>query len=661
MQRPVNQFGGVGSIVLQLLLVVCLGMAKVAGAETPAEIVASNSIVKYGPPSSWVKPHFHDQQPTASLLEATADQHLLLLEKQINTAQDETFVHCVRQVISLDGVQKDSTLKIGFNPGYQALTWHWARIWRGAAHLERLDTNSVKIVQQEQDLDNYLLTGDKSAVLVLDDVRIGDIIDYAYSIKGANPVLGERFSSEVMVQLGEPAERLYTRLLWPSQRHLYAKPHGCTVQPAAVAGKTAVEYTWDMRQIPALPIEDELPGWCDPQPWVQLSEFRTWTEVNQWALGLFQVTVPFTPALSQKISEWKQISGQEQQILAVLKFVQEEVRYFGIEIGASTEKPADPSAIFQRRFGDCKDKSQLFVTILRALGIEAYPVLVNSTSGRQLDDWQPSAGAFDHCIAVVQYEGQMYWVDPTMNYQRGQLAAHFLPAYERGLIIAPNTTGLSVIPQTTGLPLTTTTEYFNIGGKTDPTTLRVVTVAQGRDADTLRELFATTKRTDLEKNYVHFYASLYPTIKTASPIVIADDEGQNRIQTTEYYSIDKAWTQSDRDKKYRFDFYPYTISGLMKAPVDTDRKLPLSINFPEHQILRTEATLPAEWQTDNEKKTIYDPAFAFQKECRCGGNKLVMEYGYQTLADSVAPEAVGQYIQRLNQSSQALGYTLEWK
>ena len=93
--------------------------------------------------------------------------------------------------------------------------------------------------------------------------------------------------------------------------------------------------------------------------------------------------------------------------------MQDEVRYFGIEMGSSTVKPGDPSTVFSRRFGDCKDKSLLFVTILRALGIEAYPVLVNSTVRRALADWQPSDGAFDHCIAVARCDDQTYWLDPT--------------------------------------------------------------------------------------------------------------------------------------------------------------------------------------------------------------------------------------------------------
>jgi len=622
---------------------------------------ADTSTVKFGPPGSWVKPQFFDQRASTRLVDFGADQHWLLMDNQINALQNETFTHSIRQILTMAGVERNATLKLDFNPGYQSLTLHWVRIWRGTEHLDRLDTNNVKVVQQEQDLDQSLLTGEKSAVLVLDDVRVGDTIDYAYSIKGANPVFDWHFAAAIPAQLEDPVERLVTRVVWPDRRMLRAKTHECAVEPVAIAGTNTVEYVWDLKQVPGVPSEDSLPVWCDPQPWVQLTDFKSWAEVNQWASALFQTTSPFVSDLSRKISEWQEIPGREQQILAVLRFVQDDVRYFGIEIGDSTEKPADPSVVFSRRFGDCKDKSLLFVAILRALGFEAYPVLVSATSGRAIWDWQPTASAFDHCIAVVRSDGRTYWLDPTMNYQRGTLAAHYLPNYGCGLVISPLTSGLTIIPQSTGLSQTTTTEYFQIRRATEPSELKVVTVAKGRDADVLRELFAATKHGDIEKNYTHFYSSLYPGITMSSPILFQDDEQQDSVQTTEFYKIDKVWTGPDKDGTYHCDFYPSTIAALLKKPVDTRRKLPLGIKFPLHQILRTEVTLPRAWVFDAEQKTISDPGFTFHKDLRCAGNRLVMEYEYQSLADSVSPDRVGEYIQRLDQSSQLLGSTLTWR
>jgi hypothetical protein len=85
------------------------------------------------------------------------------------------------------------------------------------------------------------------------------------------------------------------------------------------------------------------------------------------------------------------------------------------------------------------------------------------------------------------------------------------------------------------------------------------------------------------------------------------------------------------------------------------------VSFPEHQILRTEVTLPEAWPADTDTKAVDDPAFTFRRDCRRAGNKLVMEYEYQSLADSVDPDSVGQYLERLNESTKAVGYELAWR
>jgi hypothetical protein len=637
-----------------------LAVIVIAGEGIAAEPSGGEPKFAVAPPTGWVKPQFFNRQSATASSESGADEHWFLSERQINASENETFNHMVRQILNVSAVEDGSKLTIDFNPGYQSLTLHWARIWRGSEHFDRLDTNAVKIIRREQELDNDILNGEQSALLVMDDVRVGDIIDYAYSIKGSNPVLGNHFFSDVPIQAGQPVERFFTRVLWPAQRRLYAKPHGCSVQPAMVPGKDLVEYIWDLRQVTGIQVEDSLPVWFDPAPWVQLSEYKTWAEVNQWALPLFQNAAPLSPELLQKIAEWKRLPGREQQVLAALRFVQDDVRYFGIEIDASGDKPADPSVVFARRYGDCKDKSLLFVTILRALGIEAYPVLVNSGSRRTIQDWQPTSNAFDHCIAVVKFDGQTYWLDPTIHFQRGPLAAHYLPDYGCGLVISPNTTGLSIISSTAGLPRTTTTEYFGLGRKTGASILKVVTMAEGRDADALRALFATTKRSDIEKSYTHFYADRYPGINMSAPVDFKDDEGQNRIQTTENYTIDRAWTRLEKDGKYSFEFSPSAMAEYLKTPADTDRTMPVGVPFPEHQILRTEITLPSDWPADAVRKTVSDPAFFFQKSLKCSGNKIVMTCEYQSLMDSAGPDRAAQYIQHLNQASKSLGYSVIW-
>lgn len=148
-------------------------------------------------------------------------------------------------------------------------------------------------------------------------------------------------------------------------------------------------------------VEDGVPIWFNPFPWVQCSEYDSWAEVAQWAIKLYQAPTELAPSLRQKIEQWRTIEEPEFQVLAVLRLLQDEVRYLGIEFGPNSHRPSDPSKVFERRFGDCKDKTLLFCVILNNLGFEASPVLLNSSAWHTVGDWHPSPYAFDHVCSTV--------------------------------------------------------------------------------------------------------------------------------------------------------------------------------------------------------------------------------------------------------------------
>ena len=100
------------------------------------------------------------------------------------------------------------------------------------------------------------------------------------------------------------------------------------------------------------------------------------------------------------------------------------------------------------------------MTILRALGIEAWPVLVAGDLRQTLRDWQPTASAFDHAMVQVMVDGRNYWLDLTAGFQRGPLAARSWPNYGCGLVVRPGTTGLADVPEPPVRPKTTVTEYL---------------------------------------------------------------------------------------------------------------------------------------------------------------------------------------------------------
>ena len=77
----------------------------------------------------------------------------------------------------------------------------------------------------------------------------------------------------------------------------------------------------------------------------------------------------------------------------------------------------------------------LFITLLKAIGIEAYPALVDTCDTKLLAEKLPAVYLFDHVIVTLELNGKRLWLDPTLSYQQGQLAQIFQPDYGYALVV----------------------------------------------------------------------------------------------------------------------------------------------------------------------------------------------------------------------------------
>jgi len=144
---------------------------------------------------------------------------------------------------------------------------------------------------------------------------------------------------------------------------------------------------------------------------------------------------------------------------AILDYLGREVRYTGIEFAGAAIVPHDPADTLGKKYGDCKDKATLLVTMFRAAGIPAYVALLNAGSRTDVPPDQPGMGLFDHAIVFVPGSESVsaaakkskavtpdLWIDATDRYAR----LRQLPVADQGrmaLIARPETTELQKIPE----------------------------------------------------------------------------------------------------------------------------------------------------------------------------------------------------------------------
>ena len=91
----------------------------------------------------------------------------------------------------------------------------------------------------------------------------------------------------------------------------------------------------------------------------------------------------------------------DRKAAALLDYLDRQVRYTGIEFGGAAIIPHDPAETLAKKYGDCKDKATLLVTMFRAAGVPAYVALLNAGSRMDVPAELPGMGLFDHAIVYV--------------------------------------------------------------------------------------------------------------------------------------------------------------------------------------------------------------------------------------------------------------------
>ena len=608
------------------------------------------------PPQSWVRTVSPELERKGAQLPSVSSSTSLLDDRQIKVGEKtvDRYYHFVQRIETSAGLDDISQLKFYFEPSYQQLTIHFIHIRRGDTIINALKPSEIRVIQQEEDLNQQLYNGTLAALIFLDDLRVGDVVDFSYTISGENPVLGGHFAETTYLAGRDPIQQLFFRLIYPSKRALSIKNDNINLQPAVRILGDDTEYIWERQGAAAVTLDDSTPSWFDPYPRVSLSEFRNWEDVVQWALPLYRLSASSGPALSAKTEQWKsEFPSPEQRTIAALRFAQDEIRYLGIELGRYSHQPTSPDKVFARRFGDCKDKSLLLSALLVSMGIEAAPALVNSREGHSLDKWQPSPFAFDHVIVRAKMNGKTYWLDPTISYQRGGLDKYYDPPYERALVLRDGTRDLEKIPlPSIGSGSIAVQERYEGKNSQGPISLSVTTTYLGAEADAMRYELSNRPLAELGKSYLNFYADANPSIRAEGLPEVADDQNSNRVVVKEKYLIEEFW----KDDKHRF--IAEKIYSEVDKPAVSQRSMPLSIHCPLSISQTIEINLTEGFNISTDRGSLTDDALSFEYSFSNVAGTTKLEYSLKTFADSVPVEKVQRHLLLIDKIQSLVGFEL---
>lgn len=515
-----------------------------------------------------------------------------------------------------------------YYPAYQKLHLHRVAILRGEQVIDRTAAVNTRLLEREPSLESGFYIGETSVQLLLDDVRVGDTLWITYSVEGKNPVFGSVAADDFSWDYVRPIELRRLTISHPASRPLQWRELGDakerTIAPVVERVGTVERLRFHGKALEAWEPEPGIPSSYMPYRMIQTSEYTSWQDVAAWATRLF-ATPQVSPTVIALARQFESEKTDEARASAALHWVQDDIRYFSVALGENSHRPQAPDVVLKRRFGDCKDKSNLLIALLGRLGIKAEAVLVSARAPALPQKLLPSPSWFDHVIVRVHADGKTFFVDPTRESEKGLLSQ--LPVAmpgAAGLVVADASTALLTLPEeVVGLPLIDSSEKFTVGSLDGDAQLEVQTSFRGNYARFARQLYGPMTASELRTAMLGDYEKQFRGATLAGDPRAADGEDGASFTVFARLSLPKPVTLADH--WYSIDHRTNIMDGALAIPDKLARKYPFELPRGAYRArYRMQITWPetVKLVVADDAKSIDNPFFHARKEYSWRGNEV---------------------------------------
>lgn len=211
------------------------------------------------------------------------------------------------------------------------------------------------------------------------------------------------------------------------------------------------QLTYSIENIPAITEEILSPPLNELTPEVNFSpntfelegvrgRMENWDDFGKWYYNnLIKDKIDLSESEKQAIVQLVDgIDDPAEKVRILYEYMQTKTRYVNISIGIGGWEPFPASYVSNKSYGDCKALSNYMVSILNAVGIDAFHTIIYADHHRKInmkEDFTSLQG--NHMIVNVPLEDETIWLECTSQ----QTAFNHLGAFTDDRI------GLSVTPE----------------------------------------------------------------------------------------------------------------------------------------------------------------------------------------------------------------------
>jgi hypothetical protein len=344
---------------------------------------------------------------------------IVILDEKIDEIRtnrsSRSTMHTIFKVINEKGIGY-ANVEIGYNSRRETISIEFARTITPEGKIIPLHDDAIQILSPYKRYSSY--DDYKVLTFVLPEVVVGSIIDYKVVIDEKYPNIEGEYSSKFYFQKYEPTLLSRFKIITPEDldlRYSMRNPLAdVSLDPNISHNSGKNVFLWEYRNIPHIIYESNMPPISEIAFNIWVTTIHSWDDFFSWWNKLKHDKTQPNDSIRKKVVDLTRGRKTLQEKAASLfYYVEKEIESISISLEKSGYEPAQASTVFERKYGDGKDKSTLLISMLKASDIPAYYVWISTHGfGRLIKDF-PYPFQFNHCIVAIEGKEGYHFLDPT--------------------------------------------------------------------------------------------------------------------------------------------------------------------------------------------------------------------------------------------------------
>ncbi len=345
---------------------------------------------------------------------------VLFSKEDIDVTDDRSIVYVEHYIIKILNERGKALgeIQIPYDSTYEKVDIDFARIIKPDGEVISVGSKHIRDVSRY--LNFPLYSNARVKIISMPEVSVGACLEYKVKTFRSKMIADDKFNTGHYLEHKDPIQYSEVNISLPKEQKLNIKilnrsfnRQNINLNPTVSSKGKKILYSWKFSDIDQIIPEPRMPPLAEITPVILSTTFNTWEEIYSWWWDLAKDKIVSNSDMKDKVKELVfGLKDIREKARAIYNFCARDIRYVGIEYGQAGYEPHSAIEIFSNKYGDCKDQAILLISMLKEIGVEAYPVLIGTKGLPFLQEDFPML-LFNHCIAVAEIEGNYVFLDPT--------------------------------------------------------------------------------------------------------------------------------------------------------------------------------------------------------------------------------------------------------